>query len=53
VTKVLANIQVYRARLGSTKNALRLQQDLQRARAGSGRGSSNESRATNVGDNEG
>ncbi len=32
VTKVLANIQIYRARLGDTKNALRLQQDLVRAR---------------------
>jgi len=33
VTKVLANIQVYRARLGNTANALRVQQDLVRARA--------------------
>ncbi|HEY8195165.1 MAG TPA: lytic transglycosylase domain-containing protein [Hyphomicrobium sp.] len=32
VTKVLSNIQIYRARLGDTKNALRLQQDLVRAR---------------------
>jgi soluble lytic murein transglycosylase len=53
VTKVLANIQVYRARLGDTKSALRLQQDLQRARPGGGRGSSNETRATTVGDSEG
>ena len=33
VTKVLANIQMYRARLGNTANALRVQQDLVRARA--------------------
>jgi soluble lytic murein transglycosylase len=32
VTKVLANIQIYRARLGDTKGALRVQQDLVRAR---------------------
>lgn len=32
VTKVLSNIQVYRARLGNTGNALRLKQDLHRAR---------------------
>lgn len=32
VTKVLANIQMYRARLGNTKSALRLEQDLIRAR---------------------
>jgi soluble lytic murein transglycosylase len=32
VTKVLANIQVYRARLGDTAHALRVQQDLVRAR---------------------
>ncbi len=32
VTKVLANIQMYRARLGDTAHALRMQQDLVRAR---------------------
>jgi soluble lytic murein transglycosylase len=32
VTKVLSNIQVYRARLGNGSNALRIQQDLVRAR---------------------
>ena len=34
VTKVLSNIQVYRARLGDTDKALRLEQDLARARGG-------------------
>ncbi len=33
VAKVLANIQVYRARLGEEKAALRLEEDLNRARA--------------------
>jgi soluble lytic murein transglycosylase len=33
VTKVLANIQIYRARLGNEKTALRLHKDLARARA--------------------
>jgi soluble lytic murein transglycosylase len=51
VTKVLANIQIYRARLGDTKNALRLQQDLLRARAGSP--SRSDTRATAAGDSEG
>ena len=32
VTKVLSNIQIYRARLGDSSNALRIKQDLQRAR---------------------
>ncbi len=32
VTKVLANIQTYRARLGGQDNALRIEEDLQRAR---------------------
>ena len=32
VTKVLSNIQVYRARIGDSAKALRLEQDLQRAR---------------------
>ena len=32
VTKVLSNIQIYRARLGEGAKALRLEQDLQRAR---------------------
>ena len=35
VTKVLANIQMYRARLGNSANALRMQQDLVRARTNS------------------
>jgi len=55
VTKVLTNIQIYRARLGDTKNALRLQQDLVRARSGgdlNGR-SHNETRAMTGGDNDG
>jgi soluble lytic murein transglycosylase len=55
VTKVLTNIQIYRARLGDVKNALRLQQDLMRARHGGGSNgrSSTETRATTAGDNEG
>ena len=32
VTKVLSNIQLYRARLGGQDNALRMEEDLQRAR---------------------
>ena len=32
VTKVLSNIQFYRARLGDQENALRIEEDLQRAR---------------------
>jgi soluble lytic murein transglycosylase len=35
VTKVLSNIQVYRARLGEGDKALRLEEDLQRARGNS------------------
>jgi peptidoglycan lytic transglycosylase len=35
VTKVLSNIQIYRARLGNEKAALRLHKDLSRARAAS------------------
>jgi soluble lytic murein transglycosylase len=35
VTKVLSNIQVYRARLGDPENALRIREDLTRARPGS------------------
>jgi soluble lytic murein transglycosylase len=37
VTKVLSNIQVYRARLGDPANALRIREDLTRARPGSSR----------------
>ena len=33
VAKVLANVQIYRARLGDEKEALRLEEDLNRARA--------------------
>ncbi len=32
VTKVLSNIQIYRARLGDTNKALRIEEDLERAR---------------------
>lgn len=39
VTKVLSNVQIYRARLGD-KAPLRLEQDLQRARSGAAGGSS-------------
>jgi soluble lytic murein transglycosylase len=35
VAKVLSNIQIYRARLGEEANALRLEQDLSRAREAS------------------
>jgi hypothetical protein len=35
VTKVLSNIQVYRARLGDSDKALRLEADLARARGSS------------------
>jgi len=38
VAKVLANIQVYRARLGEKQPALRLEEDLNRARIATGRG---------------
>ncbi|MBA2125273.1 lytic transglycosylase [Hyphomicrobium methylovorum] len=41
VTKVLANIQIYRSRLGDTKNALRMQQDLIRIHDGQSTGSAN------------
>ena len=34
VAKVLANIQIYRARLGQESNALHLEDDLRRAKAG-------------------
>ncbi|HVX36477.1 MAG TPA: transglycosylase SLT domain-containing protein [Hyphomicrobium sp.] len=53
VTKVLANIQIYRARLGDTKNALRLQQDLVRAPEHSKAPNSSQTRANTAGDNEG
>jgi soluble lytic murein transglycosylase len=53
VTKVLANIQIYRARLGDTKNALRLQQDLVRAPDHSKAPNGNQTRANSAGDNEG
>jgi soluble lytic murein transglycosylase len=53
VTKVLANIQIYRARLGDTKNALRLQQDLVRAPEHSKAPNSSQTRTNTAGDNEG
>lgn len=48
VAKVLSNIQVYRARLGE-KSPLRLDQDLNRARAASGQGAGNAAK-TNTAD---
>jgi soluble lytic murein transglycosylase len=53
VTKVLANIQMYRARLGNTANALRLQQDLVRARGKAKPPGSNNAGAAAKDDNEG
>jgi soluble lytic murein transglycosylase len=51
VTKVLANIQIYRARLGDAKNALRLQKDLIKAPDHSRPSNSNQTRANTIGDN--
>jgi soluble lytic murein transglycosylase len=53
VTKVLANIQIYRARLGDGKGALRLQQDLIRAPDQAGMPSGTQTRMSAPGDNEG
>lgn len=53
VTKVLANIQIYRARLGYSKNALRLQQDLVRAPDHGKAPSSSQMRTNTASDNEG
>jgi soluble lytic murein transglycosylase len=53
VTKVLANIQIYRARLGSSKTALRLQQDLVRAPDHSKPPGGNQTRTNTASDNEG
>ena len=53
VTKVLANIQMYRARLGNSANALRMQQDLVRARTNSKVPGSNNAGAGTIDDHEG
>lgn len=53
VTKVLANIQIYRARLGDTKNALRLQQDLVGAQNHPKTPDSSQMRTNTASDNEG
>ncbi|AGK58513.1 lytic transglycosylase [Hyphomicrobium denitrificans 1NES1] len=53
VTKVLANIQIYRARLGDTKNALRLQQDLVRAPDHPKTRDSSQTHTSTASDNEG
>jgi soluble lytic murein transglycosylase len=44
VPKVLANIQIYRARLGEEQPALRLEEDLNRARIAAGQGGTSGSR---------
>lgn len=46
VTKVLSNIQIYRARLGNGANALRITEDLQRAR-GSSKATTNDDAPSN------
>jgi len=53
VTKVLANIQIYRARLGDGKNALRLQKDLVKAPEHPKSPRGNQTRAIVTGGNEG
>ena len=53
VTKVLANIQMYRARLGNSANALHMQQDLVRARTNSKVPGSNNAGAGTIDDHEG
>jgi soluble lytic murein transglycosylase len=53
VTKVLANIQMYRARLGDTAHALRMQQDLVRARGNFKVPGSDDPGATTSDDTEG
>ena len=53
VTKVLANIQMYRARLGNSANALRMQQDLVRARTNSKVPGSNNAGVGTIDDHEG
>lgn len=45
VAKVLANIQIYRARLGEQQPALRLEEDLNRARVATGQGGSSGSKS--------